>query len=108
MSYDEGLAERVRETLDVDQVDEKTMFGGLAFLAQGNMVCGVLGDELIVRVGPKAFESALQEPGTRVFDFTGRVMRGWVTVSGEVVSEDEPLNHWLKRGLDFASSLPAK
>lgn len=109
MAFDEGLAERVRARLGADPgVTEKRMFGGLAFLYEGNMAVGVTGDELMVRVGPDATEAALSRPGTRPFDFTGRPMRGWVVVAASAVSEDETLADWIEQGHAFAASLPPK
>lgn len=109
MAYDEGLAERVRDELaDRPELVERKMFGGLAFMVAGNMCCGVLGDDLIVRVGPDAYESALGEPHAREMDFTGRPMRGMVVVDGSGVADDDALAAWVGRGLAFAGSLPAK
>ncbi|MFF7645797.1 TfoX/Sxy family protein [Streptomyces canus] len=109
MTYDEGLAERIRQYLDADPgVTEKRMFGGIAFLYQGNMAVGVTGDDLVVRVGPDAAGAALARPGTRLFDMTGRPMRGWVVVAGAAVTEDEALGAWIDEGRAFAASLPAK
>ncbi|MER6615728.1 TfoX/Sxy family protein [Streptomyces xantholiticus] len=109
MAYDEGLAERIRDRLGTDPaVTEKRMFGGLAFLHTGNMAVGVIGDGLMVRVGPEATEAALARPGTRPFDFTGRPMRGWVVVDASVLSEDSDLDHWIEQGHAFASGLPPK
>lgn len=109
MAYDEGLAHRVRERLDEGpEVVEKKMFGGVAFLLQGNMACGVLNDDLIVRLGPEGYEEALAAPHARPFDVTGRVMTGWVMVGPAGYAEDEDLDRWVQRGLTFAGSLPAK
>ncbi|MDI9888836.1 TfoX/Sxy family protein [Streptomyces sp. HNM0645] len=109
MAFDEGLAERIRARLGPDPgITEKRMFGGLAFLYEGNMAVGVIGDELMVRVGPDATEAALARPGTRPFDFTGRPMRGWVVVAASALSEDEALADWIGQGHDFAASLPPK
>ncbi|MFJ4205473.1 TfoX/Sxy family protein [Streptomyces sviceus] len=109
MAYDEGLAERVRQYLGADPgVTEKRMFGGIAFLFQGNMAVGVTGDDLMVRVGPDATDAALARPGTRLFDMTGRPTRGWVVVAGAAVTEDEALRAWIDEGRAFAASLPAK
>ena len=78
MAYDEGLAQRMRAALAVIPIDEKNMFGGIGFLLNGNMACGVNKDEPgSVRVGPDAYEDALAEPHTKEFDMTGRPMRGW-------------------------------
>lgn len=109
MAYDEGLAERVRELLLGDpDIAEKRMFGGLAFLLHGNMAVGVTGDDLMVRVGPDATDAALARPGARLFDMTGRPMRGWVVVAGPAVAEDETLATWVRQGRDFAAELPPK
>ncbi|MCK8438913.1 TfoX/Sxy family protein [Streptomyces sp. D2-8] len=109
MAFDEGLAERVRARLGTDPgITEKRMFGGLAFLYQGNMAVGVTGDGLMVRVGPDATEAALARPGTRPFDLTGHPMRGWVVVASSAVSEDEALAGWIDQGHAFAASLPPK
>ncbi|MFE0036973.1 TfoX/Sxy family protein [Streptomyces sp. NPDC059015] len=106
MAYDEGLAERIRARLGADPaISEKRMFGGLAFLHEGNMAVGVIGDDLMVRVGPDA---ALARPGTRVFDLTGRPMRGWVVVAAPALSEDPALHAWIDQGYASASGLSPK
>lgn len=107
MAYDESLAERVRERLHDAVVTEKKMFGGLAFMEHGNMTVGVLGDDLIARVGPEATDAALARPGTRVFDFTGRPMRGWVVVAGDGL-EDDALAGWVEQARGYAATLPPK
>ncbi|MBT2398303.1 TfoX/Sxy family protein [Streptomyces sp. ISL-100] len=109
MAFDEGLAERIRERLGADPlIAEKRMFGGLAFLRQGNMAVGVIGDELMVRVGPEHTDAALARPGARVFDFTGRPMRGWVVVAANVLTKDAELDAWIREGHAFAAGLPPK
>jgi hypothetical protein len=109
MAYDERLAERARRQLvALADIFEKRMFGGVGFLLCGNMACGVHGDRLIVRVGPEGYEAALAEPHVAPFDMTGRPMRGWVTVGPEGYAADADLRDWLQRGLEFASTLPAK
>jgi hypothetical protein len=108
MAYDEILAERLRETVgDGPTVIEKRMFGGLAFMEQGNLLVGVMGDDLIARIGPDSQEAALAMPGARKFDFTGRPMRGWVIVAGEVL-DDHVLADWVARAREFVSALPPK
>ena len=109
MAYDEGLAQRIRELLE-EQRDlvEKKMFGGIAFMVQGNLCCGVLQDDLIVRIGPDGHAEAMARPYARVFDITGRPMKGWVLVGSEGCESDEALEGWVRRGLRFALSLPAK
>jgi hypothetical protein len=109
MAYDEEFAERVRDALALrEEVTERRMFGGIAFMLAGNMACGVLGDELIVRTGPEDTERALAESHTRAFDFTGRPMNGFVVVAPEGIVSDEELTGWVDAGADFAASLPAK
>ena len=109
MAYDEGLAQRVREMLEEEPgYNEKKMFGGICFLLHGNMSCGIIGEELIVRVGPVAYQESLQRPNVREFDFTGRPMKGWVTVACEGHEADEDLNAWLDKGMEYALSLPGK
>jgi TfoX/Sxy family transcriptional regulator of competence genes len=109
MAYDEGLAERVRERLGVHPgVTEKRMFGGIAFLYRGNMAVGISGSDLMVRVGPEHTDEALAQPGTRVFDMTGRPMRGWILVDSSALAEDEALGRWVDEGHAFAASLPPK
>lgn len=110
MAYDEGLAERVRVAATAADADltERAMFGGLAFMLDGNMACGVLGEELMVRVGPDAWEDALGRPHAREMDFTGRSMRGLVYVGTDGLAEDDELAAWIGRGLAFAGSLPPR
>ncbi|MGW1496751.1 TfoX/Sxy family protein [Streptomyces sp. NPDC002402] len=109
MAYDEGLAERIRERLSTDPaITEKRMFGGLAFLHHGNMAVGVTGDELMVRVGPDGTDAALARPGARLFDLTGRPMRGWVVVAAAAIAEDSDLDAWIEEGRAFAAGLPPK
>jgi TfoX/Sxy family transcriptional regulator of competence genes len=109
MAYDEGLAQRVRERLGgATAPAEKRMFGGLAFMENGNMLVGVMGDDLIARVGEQATEQALARPGARLFDFTGRPMRGWIIVSGSALDEDETLASWIADARSYVSTLPPK
>jgi len=109
MAFDEALAGRVRPLLaSVDGVVEKKMFGGLAFLVQGNMSVGIHGSELIVRIDPLDAEEALKQPGTRVFDITGRPMKGWLLVSPETLGQKKVLAAWVNRGVAYARTLPAK
>lgn len=109
MAFDEGLAQRVREYFQEHTIaEEKRMFGGLGFLLNGNMCVGVMGDEIVVRVGPPNYDAALALPFSRAFDFTGRAMNGWVLVAAEGLAEDQELHAWLMRGEQFASALPPK
>jgi len=109
MAYDEALAERIRAALpDVPGLSEKKMFGGIGFLVQGNMACGVSRNDLMVRISPDAYAAALAKPHVRVFDMTGRPMKGWVIVDAAGVQSIEDLQSWVRQGVAFAQSLPAK
>jgi hypothetical protein len=109
MGYDEGLAQRVREEMEeLPGYTEKRMFGGVGFMLQGNMATGVIGEDLIVRVGREEYETALEEPQVTPFDMTGRPMTGWVVFGGAAYASDEDLGKWIQRGVDYARSLPAK
>jgi TfoX/Sxy family transcriptional regulator of competence genes len=109
VAYDEALADRVRELIALrsDMVERK-MFGGIAWMLSGNMACGVIGDELIVRLDPEDAERALAEPHTRPFDFTGRPMRNMAMVAPEGTADDQNLAARVDAGADFAASLPPK
>ena len=110
MAYDEDFAHRIRELLaDENDVTEKAMFGGLAFLLRGNMAVGISnGGELMVRVGPEATDDALAQPHTRLFDMAGRPMKGWILVAPEGVKTKRQLDAWVARGTNFAGGLPPK
>ncbi len=109
MAFSEHLAEGVRKHLSHQAgLVEKKMFGGLAFLINGNMSVGLHGHELIVRIAPEAADAALRQPGARVFDITGRPMTGWLLIGGAGVREPESLAKRVRRGVDYASSLPKK
>lgn len=109
MAFDEALAERVREALvGRAEVSERRMFGGIAFMVAGNMAVGIVGDDLMVRLGPDDAERALAEPHVRPMDFTGRPMKNMVFVGTQVTASDEDLAAWVDAGADYASSLPPK
>ena len=109
MAYDEKLAQRVRKVLARRRgIAEKKMFGGLSFLVNGNMSCGIVGDELMVRVGPDDYEAALARAHARAMDFTGRPMKGLVYVGRKGFSSEKQLRAWVDRGVAFARSQPAR
>jgi TfoX/Sxy family transcriptional regulator of competence genes len=109
MAYDEVLAGRIRAILlEQPKLVEKKMFGGVGFMVQGNMACGVHKDMLIVRVGPDAYDETMKYPHTRPFDMTGRAMKGWVMVEPGGFESEADLKQWVQSGLDFALTLPAK
>jgi TfoX/Sxy family transcriptional regulator of competence genes len=109
MAYDEQLAERIRGVLaSRDDVDERKMFGGIAFLVSGNMCVGARGDSLMVRMDPTLGDQLLSEPGAGLMSMGSRTMSGWLQVSPEAIAEDADLERWIRRGEEFASSLPPK
>ena len=84
------------------------MFGGVAWMVKGNMACGTLGEDLMVRLDREDAEVALTENHVGPMEFTGRPMRGFVTVEAAGVEDDAELERWVEAGADFAESLPAK
>lgn len=109
MAYDEAVAQRVREMMhDIPGVTEKKMFGGIAFMVNGNMCAGVVNRELMLRVGPAQYEKALSQPYAREMDFTGKPMKGFVYIAAKGFSTDTGLKRWIDRGLQFVNTLPEK
>lgn len=108
MAYDKALAQRIFENLEGKGYIWKKMFGGICFLFKGNMGFGILGNSLIVRVGPENYNEMLSLPNTALFDITGRVMKGWILVQPEGIESDKALKVWLKRGEKYACTLLAK
>jgi len=109
MPYDPSLAGCVRDLLArVPHLEEKRMFGGVCFLLNGNLLVGVWKDCLIARVGPEQYEESLQQPHVRLFDVTGRAMKGWVMVGPEGVETDEQVRTWIDRAAQFVQTLPPK
>ena len=109
MAYDGKLSQRISDLLaNISGLEEKKMFGGVGFLVNGNMACGVHKDGLIVRVGPDNYQAALDREHAGVFDMTGRPMTGWVRVSAPGFATEKALSDWVQQGLDFARSLPPK
>lgn len=109
MPYDRDLANRIRELVAPESgVDEKAMFGGLAFLVGGNMAVAASGQGgILVRSDP-AEESLLDEPGTSLMEMRGRPMKGWLRVTAEAVDDDDALARWVAVGVGYAKTLPAK
>ena len=109
MAYDEAVAARVRRAVGRRQgLTEKKMFGGLAFLLRGHMCCGVVGDELMVRVGPEEYQTALANPHARPMDFTGKPLTGFVYIAPRGLASDRNLDSWLRKATAFVSTLPPK
>ena len=109
MAYDEGLANRIRDVLSrTAGVSERKMFGGLAFMIAGNMACGIVGQDLMLRLGEDGADAALDEPHVRPMDFTGRPMRTMVYVAAAGIATRDALEQWVRRGAEFAAALPPK
>jgi TfoX/Sxy family transcriptional regulator of competence genes len=110
MAYDEDLANRIRELIAGEpDLTEKKMFGGLAFLIDGNMSVGVSGQGgLMVRVDPDQTEELVAKPHARPFEMRGREMRGWLRVDDEGLRTKRQLEPWVRRGIAYARALPAK
>jgi hypothetical protein len=109
MACDEGLVERIRHAvIGHHGYGERRMFGGVCFTLNGNMACGVVGSELMARVGPVAYLRALNEPHVREMDFTGRPMKGYVFIGVGGIAEDSDLTRWIDLAEAFVSTLPGK
>ena len=109
MAYDEALASRIRDVLAPHGgISERKMFGGIAFLMNGNMCCGVVRDELMLRLGKDEASAALEEEHTREMDFTGRAMKSMIYVRPQGCQTAEDVSGWVDRAVRFASSLPPK
>ena len=110
MAYDEDLANRIRELIGAESdLAEKKMFGGLAFLIGGNMAVAASGQGgLMVRCDPAETEKLMAKPGARPFEMRGREMDGWLRVDDEAVRTKRQLEPWVRVGVRYARSLPAK
>jgi TfoX/Sxy family transcriptional regulator of competence genes len=110
MAYDEELADRLRELVQGERgVTEKRMFGGLAFLINGNMAVSASSQGgLLLRVDPAETDTLVQHPAARRFVMRGREMDGWLRVDAAGLSTDRQLQQWVARGVAYARSLPPK
>ncbi len=109
MAYDEGLAERVRGVLEEQRgVSEKKMFGGLCFLLDGKMCCGIMKDALLARVGADQHPAALKQKHTRPMEFTGRPLKGFVLVDPGGLDSEKQLEAWVNQGIAVARLSPSK
>jgi TfoX/Sxy family transcriptional regulator of competence genes len=107
MAYDVHLADRVRSVLTgAAEFTEKKMFGGLTFMVNGQMCCGVLKDDLVLRLTPEHAAAALRQPHTRAMDFTGKPMKSMIYVSPLGTDSDEALAAWVKSALRLARTGP--
>ncbi len=104
MVYNELLAFRVRKLLkEQKRLGEREMFGGITFMLHGKMCCGVVGNELVVRVGPENYDESLSQPHVRPMDFTGRPLKGFVFVGPGGYKTDKALARWVNQATKFVS-----
>ncbi|TMG01946.1 MAG: TfoX/Sxy family protein [Chloroflexi bacterium] len=109
MPYNEQLADRIRGIVgNLTGLTEQKMFGGIAFMLNGNMFCGISRDDFMARVGPEHFEETLSRPGARQMDMAGRPMKGMIGVAPEGYATDQQLRGWVEQTLEFVRTLPAK
>lgn len=109
MAYSESLAQRIRQAFAGRRgMTEKKMFGGVGFLLHGNLCVGIWHSSLIVRLGPEEGAAALQEPHVAEFDITGRPMNGWIMVEPDGIETDDQLAGWIRRSIEFVSTLAPK
>jgi len=109
MAYDEKLAERLSDLIKSRKgFAQKKMFGGVAFLLNGNMCFGVHKDMLVLRMDEASAESAIERKHTKPFDITGRKMKGWVMVEKDGIKGKENLKNWTDKAVKFVKTLPKK
>lgn len=108
MAFDEHFAARIRAAFGARDIVEKKMFGGVGFMVNGNLACGIHRDHLMVHVDVGATDALLKRPGAIPFEMSGRQMRGWILVAPESVKTAATLAKWVELGAQHAESLPAK
>lgn len=109
MAYNLNLAQRIREIVyGQKDASERKMFGGICFMIGGNMVCGVVGDELMARINPEKHASALEKAHVKPMEFTGRSMKGYLFIEPEGIKTKRELAYWVNQGVRIAQSIPAK
>jgi len=109
MAYDQNLAQRMRTYISAyPNTVEKKMFGGIGYLINGNMGCGIHKDYLVVRINPDEYRQALRVPFVKPMDITGKPMKGWIMVSPQGYQDEESLEGWIHRGMQYAQTLPEK
>jgi len=109
MAYNEQLNERINSILSgTKKITHKKMFGGVGYLLNANMVCGVYKDDLILRMSPEDADYSLNQKHVKPFDITGRVMKGWIMVEPAGIKNDDNLKSWINVSLSFVQILPSK
>jgi TfoX/Sxy family transcriptional regulator of competence genes len=103
MSYDEKLADRIREIISATHhiTEEKKMFGGLCFMVDNKMCIGVESERIMVRLDPALSDEVLEKEGCSPMDFTGKVMKGYVFVDSDVLKTKKQLNYWVQLALEY-------
>jgi TfoX/Sxy family transcriptional regulator of competence genes len=102
MAYNEQLANQVREIMvDQPEIEEKFMMGGVAFMVNQKMCVGIVKNDLMARIDPEIYDEALEKPGCRPMDFTGKHMKGWVFIGPEGLQKIKDLEYWIGLALDF-------
>ena len=107
MAYDEKLDTWITSTIADWGTAHKRMFGGTCHILNGNMLCGVYQDFLILRLGEQEATAALKRPHVKQFDVTGRPMKGWVMIESRALTQSDILK-WLNKARDFVATLPSK
>ncbi|MEZ5012867.1 MAG: TfoX/Sxy family protein [Chitinophagales bacterium] len=107
MAYNEELAHRMRKILNAEGVEyiDKKMFGGLCFMVMDKMCCGIVKDELMVRVVADKYATMLEDPHCREMDFTGKALKGFLYVDADGLKKDSDLKKWMQLGLEYVASL---
>lgn len=108
MAYDEEIATRVRRALGRKQTDERKMFGGIAFMLNGHMCCGVSDDKVVLRLGNEGAAAAIEESDIEEMDFTGKPMKSMVYLAKGIHTDQKKLKKWIDQAARFVSSLPPK
>jgi|SRR6185437_223553 len=102
MAYSIKLADRIRKRLEkLPNIEEKEMMGGLTFMYNGKMCIGIIGGEMMCRIDPALQETALSKPGSRLMDFTGRPMKGYLMVNDEGIESETRFEYWVNLCLEF-------
>jgi hypothetical protein len=109
MTFSERTVYQIRRVMkNTPGLSERHMYRGVTFMVKGNMCCGYLDEQLVVRLGPDEYEVALRQPHVHPMDFTGRPLPGFVFVDRKGFSSDRTLKQWIDRGMSFVSTLPPK
>jgi TfoX/Sxy family transcriptional regulator of competence genes len=103
VTFNEKIADRIREIISLTHknVEEKKMFAGLCFMVNDKMCVGVHEDKIMVRLDPKIFDTIVEKEGCTPMNFTGKVMKGFIFVSEDVLKTNRQLEYWMKLALEF-------